>query len=95
MVPAETLIPILIKELEVKFVFILLCVLFISCNEENKVSMDNQSATAKSAKVSDKNNLPDEIAEEDCDDKIKKAEEKKIDENNLFGKNQDEGCTLE
>jgi len=74
--------------------FGMLLILF-SCQEDTatKVAPSTDSVKTESSAIAD---ITED--EEDCDDKFKKAQEqpKKIDENNLFGKNEaDEGCTLE
>lgn len=74
--------------------FGMLLILF-SCQKDKatKVAPSAESEKTESSIIADVAEV-----EEDCDDKFKKAQEepKKIDENNLFGKNEaDEGCTLE
>lgn len=75
-------------------VLFLVSMTFISCTE------DTNANSNKSAKVEivDSKEVLDGLPEEDCDDKFEKAqEEKKVDEENLFGQNNegDEGCTIE
>lgn len=77
-----------------KMFFVLMLFVFISC-QEDVVDVDPPKV-AKQVNTKVDEVLPEE---EDCDDKFEKAkeEEKKIDEDNLFGqKNEgDEGCTIE
>jgi vacuolar-type H+-ATPase subunit H len=76
-----------------KMFFVLMLFVFVSC-QDDVTSVEPKVVKKETSKL-------DEIipAEEDCDDKFEKAkeEEKKIDEDNLFGqKNEgDEGCTIE
>lgn len=76
-----------------KMFFALMLFVFVSC-QDDVTNIEPKVVKKEASKI-------DEIvpAEEDCDDKFEKAkeEEKKIDENNLFGqKNEgDEGCTIE
>ena len=80
-------------------ILLLISILFalMSCQDEVKTtSIEKNSDTVKTQSAKSVDGLP---AEEDCDDKFEKAkeEEKKVDENNLFGQNNegDEGCTIE
>ena len=80
-----------------KLLLILMSLIIFSCQDSKTAKSNDASET--SAKVAESeviDGLPED--EEDCDDKFEKAqEEKKIDENNLFGQNSeaDEGCTIE
>lgn len=87
-----------------KVLLIILSLVFIACEgEANKVSNVDAKADmvkTKAASTDVIDGLPED--EEDCDDKFEKTkeEEKKVDENNLFGQNSeenegDEGCTIE
>jgi hypothetical protein len=76
-----------------KFLIIALMMIFFSC-EEAKVESTKASSTATLSQGSqvDKSALPEEL--EDCDDKVKEQEEKKV-EKVLDLSGGDEGCTLE
>ena len=69
--------------------FCLLLLLNVSCQEE-KVTKSSEEKVTKS---STKSALPKEIQEEDCDDKIKKLEEKIPEPVSLQGG--DTGCSLD
>lgn len=76
-----------------KAIFIIIIVMFvIACNEEKVPTV------AKVESSSSKVDLPDEIAEEDCDDKLKKEEEEKkkkaLEEFSLTDEG-DAGCELD
>lgn len=81
-----------------KVIIMMFLLVIISC--EDNTSTKNVSQKLDTIQVDKNNEDMNAIteAEEDCDDKFKKSqeEEKVIDENNLFGKQEaDEGCTLE
>ena len=80
-----------------KIVSFLLFILIISCNKPQEIN--NSTSTSVEAK---KGSLHDDVKlvledEEDCDDKIKKTEEIKIDEKGELdlSASHDEGCSLE
>ena len=62
--------------------------IMVSCQDEKQV----KNVVNDTQKLSD-SNLPKEIQEEDCDDKLKKIEEKIPEEPNLLGG--DTGCSLD
>tara|TARA_B100001971_G_C18268000_1_gene596000 strand:+ start:1299 stop:1553 length:255 start_codon:yes stop_codon:yes gene_type:complete len=83
-----------------KVLLVILSLVFIACEESPKSTAHEAKkdvVQTKAASTDSIDGLPAD--EEDCDDKFEKAqaEEKKVDENNLFGQNNeaDEGCTLE
>jgi len=81
----------------VKIVSFLLFILIISCNKSQEVNSSNsKSLEAKKGSLQNDVKLVLEDAE-DCDDKVKKAEEIKIDERGELdlSASHDEGCSLE
>ena len=65
--------------------------LSISCNEQKNVK--KSSITLESG--SDQSALPEELQDEDCDEKAKKAEEVVVEPENISLSGGDTGCSLD
>ena len=71
--------------------YFVLVFMFVSCKEDT-AKMNDTSVSSKVSKTTE-DVLPDELKEEDCDDKLEKAEEDPVEVS--LGEGGDTGCSLD